>query len=160
MRRHGRACRRHTHGRPTRLRAVRRWLSAAREAAEKALALDPQLVDAHLAMGWISSVYDWDWAAADASYRRALDLEPGNARALMNFGFQAIPWTLGRSDRRRTRPSSAIRCGRIYTNLGLVYWQPTAIRRPSPLSGKPRARSRRGYRHYGARAGPALAGQD
>jgi len=54
----------------------------AREAAEKALALDPQLVDAHLAMGSIHQVYDWDWAGADASFRRALDLEPGNAQAL------------------------------------------------------------------------------
>ena len=66
----------------------------AREAAEKALALDPQLVDAHLAMGWIQITYDWDWAAADASYRRALDLEPGNALALRRAGFQAL--NLGR----------------------------------------------------------------
>jgi TolB-like protein len=50
-----------------------------REAVEKALALDPELVDAHLAMGWIQRSYDWDWKAADASYRRALALEPGNA---------------------------------------------------------------------------------
>jgi adenylate cyclase len=53
----------------------------AREAAEKALALDPQLADAHLAMGWIQRSYDWDWVAADASHRTALDLEPGNALA-------------------------------------------------------------------------------
>jgi adenylate cyclase len=62
----------------------------AREAAEKALALDPQLVDAHLAMGWIQSTYDWDWEAADASYRRALDLEPGNAQALRHASRQAL----------------------------------------------------------------------
>jgi TolB-like protein/Tfp pilus assembly protein PilF len=61
----------------------------AREAAEKALALDPQLVDAHLAMGLIHLSYDWDWAAADASFRRALELEPGNAQALRYFGVQA-----------------------------------------------------------------------
>ena len=58
----------------------------AREAAEKALALDPQLVDAHLAMGWIHIYYDWEWAAADASFRRALELEPGNAQVLRAFG--------------------------------------------------------------------------
>ena len=44
----------------------------AREAAEKALALDPQLAEAHLAMGWVHSSYDWDWAAADASILRAV----------------------------------------------------------------------------------------
>ena len=66
----------------------------AREAAEKSLALDPQLVDAHLAMGWVQTSYDWDWAAADASFRKALDLEPGNALALRYAGLQAA--TLGR----------------------------------------------------------------
>ena len=68
----------------------------AREAAEKALALDPQLVDAHLAMGWIHMYYDWDWAAADASFRRAMELEPGNAQALQAFGAHAM--TFGRWD--------------------------------------------------------------
>ena len=66
----------------------------AREAADKALALDPQLVDAHLAMGWIHSTYDWDWAAADASFRKALDLEPGSSQALRHAGGQAL--NLGR----------------------------------------------------------------
>lgn len=61
----------------------------AREAAEKALALDSQLADAHLAMGRIYQAYDWDWEAADASYRTALDLEPGNAEALRHGGWLA-----------------------------------------------------------------------
>ena len=68
----------------------------AREAAEKALALDPQFVDAHLAMGMIHNNYDWDWAAADASFRRALELEPGNVKALGAFGAQSM--TFGRWD--------------------------------------------------------------
>ncbi len=66
----------------------------ARDAAEKALALDPQLADAHLAMGWIYGKYDWDWAAADASILRALELEPGSAEVLRLAGVQAH--TLGR----------------------------------------------------------------
>jgi TolB-like protein/Tfp pilus assembly protein PilF len=61
----------------------------AREAAEKALALDPQLADAHLAMAGIYRSYDWDWAAADASVRKALDLEPGKALAIGILGVQA-----------------------------------------------------------------------
>jgi serine/threonine protein kinase/TolB-like protein len=51
----------------------------AREASERALALDPNLAEAHAEMGWIKASYDWDWAGADASYQRALALEPGNA---------------------------------------------------------------------------------
>jgi tetratricopeptide (TPR) repeat protein len=61
----------------------------AREAAEKALALDPQLAYAHVVMGWSYRSYDWDWAAADASFRKALELEPGNALAIGNLGVGA-----------------------------------------------------------------------
>jgi len=94
----------------------------AREAAEKALALDPQLVDAHLAMGWIHSTYDWDWAAADASYRRALELEPGNARALRRFGGQA--GVVGRWDEAIDALNEAIERDPLapnnYNNLALI----------------------------------------
>jgi tetratricopeptide (TPR) repeat protein len=54
----------------------------AREAAERALALDPQLAEAHLAMGRIHIRFDWDWAAADARVLKALELEPGSAEAI------------------------------------------------------------------------------
>jgi len=33
----------------------------AREAAERALVLDPNLGEAHAAMGWVKMVHDWDW---------------------------------------------------------------------------------------------------
>ena len=56
--------------------------NSAREAAERALALDPSLAEAHVAVGQIEQYYDWDWAGADASYQRALALEPGNAEVV------------------------------------------------------------------------------
>jgi len=59
-----------------------REYSRAREAAERALALDSSLADAHAAMGEIKQEYDWDWAGAEASYQRALALEPGNAEVV------------------------------------------------------------------------------
>ncbi|MFZ3214208.1 MAG: tetratricopeptide repeat protein [Terriglobales bacterium] len=68
----------------------------AREAAEQALALDANLAGAHAAMGGIQMSYDWDWAGADASYQRALALEPGNARFLRHAAVLAK--TLGRLD--------------------------------------------------------------
>jgi TolB-like protein/DNA-binding winged helix-turn-helix (wHTH) protein len=60
--------------------------SRAREAAERALALDPSLADAHAAIGHIKQYYDWDWAGAEASYQRALALEPGDAEVLEEAG--------------------------------------------------------------------------
>jgi TolB-like protein/lipopolysaccharide biosynthesis regulator YciM len=51
---------------------------AAREAVERALALNPNLAEAHAQMGRIKQQVDFDWTGADASYRRAVELEPGN----------------------------------------------------------------------------------
>jgi len=94
----------------------------AREAVEKALALDPRLVDAHLTMRWIHIVYDWDWAAADASVRRALELEPGNAMVLRNVGMQAVMF--GRWDEAIDATNKAIERDPLgansYNNLGIM----------------------------------------
>ena len=68
----------------------------ARTEAERALALDPNLAEAHAQMGWIKRVYDWDWSGADRSCRRALELEPGNATVISEAALFA--WTLGRYD--------------------------------------------------------------
>jgi TolB-like protein/cytochrome c-type biogenesis protein CcmH/NrfG len=47
--------------------------------AEHALALDPLLAYAHAVLGWIKMTYCWDWEGADASFQRALELEPGRS---------------------------------------------------------------------------------
>ena len=53
----------------------------ARTAAEKARELDDTLAEAHASLGWISANYDWDWAAAEQQYKRALELNPSYATA-------------------------------------------------------------------------------
>src|SRR5467141_3669769 len=50
----------------------------AREAVERALALNPNLAEAHAQMGRIKQQVDFDWAGADASLQRAIALDPGN----------------------------------------------------------------------------------
>ncbi|MEK7315295.1 MAG: protein kinase [Candidatus Eisenbacteria bacterium] len=66
----------------------------AREAIERALSLEPDLAEGHARMGEIQLNYDWDWRGAEASYRRALALAPGNARVLVGAGLLAS--SLGR----------------------------------------------------------------
>jgi len=73
---------------------VEEGLPKAREAAERAMALDANLAEAHAAMGRIKTEYDWDWAGADASFQRALALEPGNATIL--WGAARLDAALGR----------------------------------------------------------------
>jgi adenylate cyclase len=58
----------------------------ARSAAQKALTLDPNLAEAHAAMGLIQLNYDWDWDSTEVSFQRALDLAPGDARILAQMG--------------------------------------------------------------------------
>jgi TolB-like protein/Tfp pilus assembly protein PilF len=58
-----------------------------REMAMKALAIDPDLVEALLALADIQLEYDWDMEAADSSYRRALEIRPSDAEGLRTYGY-------------------------------------------------------------------------
>ena len=53
----------------------------ARNAALKALALDPDSADAHAVAGHVSSFYDSDWQKAEREYRRAIQSDPNNVFA-------------------------------------------------------------------------------
>lgn len=53
----------------------------AREAALKALDLDPNLAEAHTALAFLSFFYDWNWDAADERFQRALRLNPNDSQA-------------------------------------------------------------------------------
>jgi eukaryotic-like serine/threonine-protein kinase len=68
----------------------------AREMAGKALQLDPNLAEALACLAWIKNSHDWDWSGADASYQRALELDPGSATVVR--GAAALAFTLGRFD--------------------------------------------------------------
>src|SRR5882762_7364314 len=68
----------------------------ARESAERALALEPDLAEGHAALGQIRLLHDWDWSGADASSRRALELAPGSAGVVL--GAAVVPGFLGRLD--------------------------------------------------------------
>jgi len=54
----------------------------ARVAAERALALDETLADAHAALGLVKRDYDRDWTGAERQFQRALELNPKSADAL------------------------------------------------------------------------------
>ena len=48
----------------------------AKAAATKALEIDPALPQGHSALADSLALYDWDWAAADVHFKRALELDP------------------------------------------------------------------------------------
>jgi TolB-like protein/Tfp pilus assembly protein PilF len=53
----------------------------AKEAVGKALALDPELAQAQASLAFNTFYYDWDWPAAEVSFRRAIELNPNYATA-------------------------------------------------------------------------------
>jgi len=53
----------------------------ARELASKALARDPNSVEAYTSLCGVATYYDWDWHAAAAACRRAIELNPNYGSA-------------------------------------------------------------------------------
>jgi serine/threonine protein kinase/tetratricopeptide (TPR) repeat protein len=58
----------------------------ARDAAQRALELDPDSAEAHTALAFATQHAAWDWEAAERSFRRAIALNPGYATARHWFG--------------------------------------------------------------------------
>jgi TolB-like protein len=57
-------------------------MPGSRDAAERAVALDPESGIAHLALGIVKLQYDWDWACAKEELDRAVQAMPESAFAL------------------------------------------------------------------------------
>ncbi|HUR94384.1 MAG TPA: protein kinase [Gemmatimonadales bacterium] len=55
---------------------VQEGLERARAEAQRALALDETLAEAHTSLAWVTFIYDWDWPNAARHFRRALQLNP------------------------------------------------------------------------------------
>jgi len=53
----------------------------AKELARRAIALDDGLAEAHTSLAWVTFIHDWDWAAAEREFRRAIDANPNYASA-------------------------------------------------------------------------------
>ncbi|MGB7926060.1 MAG: winged helix-turn-helix domain-containing protein [Pyrinomonadaceae bacterium] len=57
----------------------------AKAAAEKALAIDETLAEAHNALAYVKEQYEWDWAGAEREYKRAIELDPNYATAYQYY---------------------------------------------------------------------------
>ena len=96
-------------------------ITKARAAAQRALELDPNLADAHSAQGAILRLVDFNYGAAEAEYRRALELAPQHPAVTANLALLVA--TLGRLDEAVTLVQRAIALeplrGGPHTNLAL-----------------------------------------
>lgn len=81
-------------------------LPLAKEEARRAIGLEPSLTVAHLTLGLVAQYADWDWAATDRHYRRAIELSPGDATARAWFGIFLA--RLGRGDEAVAQSAAAL----------------------------------------------------
>jgi DNA-binding winged helix-turn-helix (wHTH) protein/tetratricopeptide (TPR) repeat protein len=102
----------------------RQAISSARSAALSALQLDPGLAEPHASLGMISFFTDWDGAAAEQEFQRALALQPNYATAHHWYALDLA--AMGRMDQanyeihkaQNLDPLSSM----IATNVGWVYF--------------------------------------
>ncbi len=72
-------------------------MERSRENALRALDLDLLLAEAHVSLAMIRVQYEWDWDTAERLFRRAIELNPGYARARHWYGLDHLAM-LGRWD--------------------------------------------------------------
>ena len=77
----------------------------AKEAALKAVELDPNLASGHVELGYAHLFYDWDWPSAEKEFRRALEINPSLPDA--QLGYADYLATLGRFDEALSRVQQA-----------------------------------------------------
>lgn len=75
-------------------RPLKEGVALARAAVERAIALEPDLPEAHLSLGMLNASHDWDWKAAEASFQRAMAL--ASARGSVTRGAGILALYLGR----------------------------------------------------------------
>jgi serine/threonine protein kinase/Tfp pilus assembly protein PilF len=68
----------------------------ARAAAERALALDPNLGEAHAALAHELMTYEWNWKASEESFKTAIALDPKYPQARISYA--AFLWGRGRGE--------------------------------------------------------------
>jgi TolB-like protein/DNA-binding winged helix-turn-helix (wHTH) protein/Tfp pilus assembly protein PilF len=93
----------------------------ARDDAERAVALDPTLASAYLALARTQIFCDWDWDAADASLTKAAALEPGSVEIFRIRSYRSR--VLGNLDQAIRLYEQAVALDPLRTNSysGLAY---------------------------------------
>lgn len=94
----------------------------AKEAAAKALRLEPTVAEAHASMAYVLNYYDWDRSGAEQEFKRALELDPNDAAAHHAYGrFLASMGRVGeaRAELNHAQELDPLSLG-IQSNVGMV----------------------------------------
>src|SRR5262245_16281086 len=99
-------------------------LQRAQSSAERALAIDPQLAEAHAVLAMIRLSYRWDPAASEREIREAIRLNPSSSLAHQYYSTTLT--TMGRFDQAIAEARRALELDPLSapasTTLGIRYW--------------------------------------
>ena len=95
----------------------------AKAAVSKALAIDPNLAEAHTALGTLSWGFDWEWGVAEAEFKKALELNPASVLPHQRYSLYLV--TKGRFEEAIREGTKAVELDPVsinaITTLGYVY---------------------------------------
>ena len=86
---------------------IKEVASPARNAAREALSRDDRLAEAHAAQAYVQGVFDMDWAGAEATIQRAVQLEPNSVDA--HYVYAILLMAMGRLSEARAQIEHAAR---------------------------------------------------
>ncbi|HYI09779.1 MAG TPA: protein kinase [Thermoanaerobaculia bacterium] len=100
----------------------------AKAAAQRALAIDDQLAEAHTSLAYAIQTYEWDWTAAEREYLRALELNPNYATARQWYAEMLT--AAGRFDEAAAQGKKALELDPMSPIINaVVVWNSTMARR-------------------------------
>ena len=103
---------------------ARQAMPQARQAANHALQLDETLAAAHVSLGYVKALYDWDWPGAEREFKRALELSPGDADVHFAYSVTYLS-PLGRLDEALAEIQRAVALDPLspykITAVGMIY---------------------------------------
>jgi Tfp pilus assembly protein PilF len=96
----------------------------AKESAQRAIALDETVGEAHTTLAFATWNQDWDWAAAEREFKRAIELDPNES--VPHHGYGVYLSALGRHEEAVTQMRRSVELDPLSplanTNLGSIYW--------------------------------------
>ena len=138
------------------LRPLEEGKRLAREAIERALAVDPENAPAHGGLAWYEMLFTGDLAAAARHVSRALELDPQNASLLGSAA--SLAFRLGRHDQAIALYQASLARDPVsaagHSNLGSAYLN---ARRPAEAIESYRTALRLAPQRFGTRSYLALA---
>jgi serine/threonine protein kinase len=94
----------------------------AKAAALKALELDSTLADGHALLACVNFLYEWDWAGAEAEWKRAIELNPNYVDSV----YAHFLWVMKRPDEAMAQMERALQLDPlnefVHIHHGFILW--------------------------------------